>query len=66
MKKLKHLFIEQQTGCPIATQDLQVNTKNRDAAIQHVLAEHGLKVVLSQITKFQLSGKVKNHDIVCY
>jgi len=34
MKKLKHLLIEQQTGCPIATQDLQVNTKNRDAAIK--------------------------------
>ncbi len=34
MKKLKHLLIEQQTGCPAATQDLRLNTRNRDKAIK--------------------------------
>lgn len=33
MQKLKHLLIEQQTKCPIATQDIDVNLKNRQKAI---------------------------------
>ena len=32
MEKLKHLLIEQQTKCPIATQDIDVNLKNRKKA----------------------------------
>jgi hypothetical protein len=27
MEKLKHLLIEAKTGCPIATQDIDVNLK---------------------------------------
>lgn len=34
MQKLKHLLIEGKTGCPIATQDLHVNLKNRQHAIE--------------------------------
>ena len=41
MKKLKYLLIEQQTGCPIATQDLQLNTKNRDNAIKSDHIKYG-------------------------
>lgn len=41
MKKLKHLLIEQQTGCPIATQDLKVNTENRDRAIKADYIKYG-------------------------
>ena len=33
MEKLTHLLIEAKTGCPIATQDLHVNLKNRQHAI---------------------------------
>jgi hypothetical protein len=33
MEKLKHLLIEAKTGCPIATQDIHVNLKNRQHAI---------------------------------
>ena len=33
MEKLKHLLIEATTSCPIATQDIQVNLKNRQKAI---------------------------------
>jgi hypothetical protein len=33
MEKLKHLLIEAKTSCPIATQDIQVNLKNRQKAI---------------------------------
>ncbi len=33
MQKLKHLLIEQQTKCPIATQDIHVNLKNRQHGI---------------------------------
>ena len=33
MEKLKHLLIEAKTGCPIATQDIDVNLKNRQKAI---------------------------------
>ena len=33
MEKLKHLLIEAKTGCPIATQDIDVNLKNRQTAI---------------------------------
>ena len=32
MEKLKHLLIEAKTGCPIATQDIHVNLKNRQHA----------------------------------
>lgn len=31
--QLKHLLIEAKTGCPIATQDLHVNLKNRQHGI---------------------------------
>jgi hypothetical protein len=41
MKKLKHLLIEQQTGCPAATQDLQLNTSNRDKAIKADYVQYG-------------------------
>lgn len=37
MEKLKHLLIEQQTKCPIATQDLDVNLKNRKKAIDEYM-----------------------------
>lgn len=33
MEKLKHLLIEAKTGCPIATQDIDANLKNRQTAI---------------------------------
>jgi len=33
MEKLKHLLIEAKTGCPIATQDIHVNLKNRQHGI---------------------------------
>ena len=33
MEKLKHILIEAKTGCPIATQDIHVNLKNRQHAI---------------------------------
>ena len=33
MEKLKHLLIEAKTGCPIATQDIELNLKNRQKAI---------------------------------
>ncbi len=33
MQKLKHILIEAKTGCPIATQDIHVNLKNRQHAI---------------------------------
>jgi len=33
MEKLKHLLIEAKTGCPIATQNIDVNLKNRQTAI---------------------------------
>ena len=33
MEKLKHLLIEAKTGCPVATQDIHVNLKNRQHAI---------------------------------
>ena len=33
MDKLKHLLIEAKTGCPVATQDLHINIKNRQYAI---------------------------------
>lgn len=33
MEKLKHLLIEAKTGCPIATQDVHVNLKNRQHGI---------------------------------
>jgi hypothetical protein len=33
MEKLKHLLIEAKTSCPIATQDIHVNLKNRQHAI---------------------------------
>lgn len=33
MEKLKYLLIEAKTGCPIATQDIHVNLKNRQHAI---------------------------------
>lgn len=32
--KLKHIIVEIQTGCPIATQDIDVNLKNRQTAIE--------------------------------
>ena len=31
MKKLKHLLIEAETKCPAATQDVDLNTKNRNS-----------------------------------
>jgi hypothetical protein len=37
MEKLKHLLIEQQTKCPIATQDIDVNLKNRKKAINEYM-----------------------------
>jgi hypothetical protein len=37
MEKLKHLLIEQQTKCPIATQDIDVNLKNRKKAIDEYM-----------------------------
>jgi hypothetical protein len=33
MQKLKHLLIEAKTGCPVATQDIHVNLKNRQHGI---------------------------------
>ena len=33
MEKLKHLLVEAKTGCPIATQDIHVNLKNRQHGI---------------------------------
>ena len=33
MEKLTHLLIEAKTGCPIATQDIHVNLKNRQHGI---------------------------------
>jgi hypothetical protein len=33
MQKLKHILIEAKTGCPVATQDIHVNLKNRQHAI---------------------------------
>lgn len=33
MEKLKHILIEAKTGCPIATQDIHINLKNRQHAI---------------------------------
>jgi hypothetical protein len=33
MEKLKHLLIEAKTGCPVATQDIHVNLKNRQHGI---------------------------------
>jgi hypothetical protein len=33
MEKLKHILIEAKTGCPIATQDIHVNLKNRQHGI---------------------------------
>ena len=33
MIKLKHLVVEAKTGCPIATQDIDVNLDNRQKAI---------------------------------
>jgi hypothetical protein len=33
MERLKHLLIEAQTKCPIATQDIHVNLKNRQHGI---------------------------------
>jgi hypothetical protein len=33
MNKLKHLLVEAKTGCPIATQDIQVNLQNRQHGI---------------------------------
>ena len=33
MEKLKHLLIEAKTDCPIATQDIDLNLKNRQKAI---------------------------------
>jgi len=37
MESLKQLLIEQQTKCPIATQDLDVNLKNRKKAIDEYM-----------------------------
>lgn len=37
MTSLKHLLVEQQTGCPIATQDINVNLKNRKKAIDEYI-----------------------------
>jgi len=34
MKKLKHILIEAETKCPAATQDVDLNTKNRNLTIQ--------------------------------
>ena len=34
MEKLKHILIEAKTECPIATQDINVNLKNRQKAIR--------------------------------
>ena len=33
MIKLKHIIVEAKTGCPIATQDIHVNLKNRQHGI---------------------------------
>ena len=33
MIKLKHIIVEVKTGCPIATQDIDVNLENRQKAI---------------------------------
>ena len=34
MKKLRHILIEAETKCPAATQDVDLNTKNRNLTIQ--------------------------------
>ena len=34
MNLLKHLLLEAKTGCPAATQDVDLNTKNRNSTIQ--------------------------------
>ena len=37
MNLLKHLLAEQRTGCPIATQDIKINLKNRKNAINEYM-----------------------------
>lgn len=37
MNLLKHLLVEQRTGCPVATQDINVNLKNRKKAIDEYM-----------------------------
>ena len=41
MERLKHILIEAKTGCPIATQDIHVNLKNRQHAIDEYYYEIG-------------------------
>jgi len=41
MKKFIRFVTEQEMSCPVATQDLEVNTKNRDSAIKADHIQYG-------------------------